>query len=124
MPSALALCHLHQFDWQWLVIDPERECVVIKPKDGLGGLGGLMYYPRHWPMCASLSGACRTSMWWDAVASVVVGRLSCIFWPVPPRCRLVPVFMRREGAFARILQELAMLMEAKAISAWLTFVAS
>jgi dihydroorotate dehydrogenase (fumarate) len=27
-----------------LVIDPERECVVIKPKDGLGGLGGA-YVP-------------------------------------------------------------------------------
>ena len=97
-----------------LVIDPERECVVIKPKDGLGGLGGAYVLPtalanvrefvrrlpdKHVVGCGGISSGREAFMHILAGATAVqIG--TCLY-------------EEGEGAFARILQELAMLMEAK-----------
>ena len=97
-----------------LVIDAETESVVIKPKDGLGGLGGAYVLPtalanvrefsrlligKHVVGCGGINSGCEAFMHILAGATAVqIG--TCLY-------------EEGEGAFARILGELDDLMQRK-----------
>ncbi|PWV02835.1 putative dihydroorotate dehydrogenase [Trypanosoma cruzi] len=87
-----------------LVIDAESESVVIKPKQGFGGLGGKYILPTALANVNAFYRRCPDKLSLAAAAFTAARMPSCIYLPVRRWCKWELHCRRRGPAFLRVLK--------------------